>query len=251
VYNGVVYGLIGNGGTNSAGRIFSLNIDGTNFQTLFNIQINYFNPDSLLILNNTIYVTSKNGGITGVGNLYSFAAGNVTCFREDTDILCLIDGEEKYVPIQHLRKGIYVKTMLDGYKPISHIGHSKIYNPGHELRCKNRLYKYAKGVFPEITDDLYITGCHSVLVNYITKEQKQQMIELVGDIYVTDGRYRLLACLDENASPYRKEGLFNIWHLALESDNYYMNYGIYANGLLVETTSHRMILNYSGMELIE
>jgi hypothetical protein len=57
--------------------------------------------------------------------------------------------------------------------------------------------------------------------------------------------------LDDRAEPYEVEGVYNIWHLALENDNYYMNYGIYANGLLVETTSKRMIKTFSGMELLQ
>ena len=33
--------------------------------------------------------------------------------------------------------------------------------------------------------------------------------------------------------------MFMIWHFALENDNYFSNYGIWANGLLVETCSKR------------
>ena len=68
---------------------------------------------------------------------------------------------------------------------------------------------------------------------------------------VTDYKYRLLACLDERAKPYLEEGVFNIWHIALDHGNYYMNYGIYANGLLVETCSKRILKEFSGMVLIE
>jgi hypothetical protein len=71
-----------------------------------------------------------------------------------------------------------------------------------------------------------------------------------GETYVTDKHYRLIACADARAEPYAVEGLFNIWHLALEHDDQYMNYGIYANGLLVETTSKRMLRDLSGMDLV-
>jgi len=37
--------------------------------------------------------------------------------------------------------------------------------------------------------------------------------------------------------------------LALENNDYYMNYGIFANGLLVETTSKRYIKELSNMTL--
>jgi hypothetical protein len=60
-----------------------------------------------------------------------------------------------------------------------------------------------------------------------------------------------MACLDERAMPYLEEGSFTIWHIALDNDNKYMNYGIYANGLLVETCSKRYLRESSGMTLID
>ena len=77
------------------------------------------------------------------------------------------------------------------------------------------------------------------------------MIEVNGNTYVTDGKYRLPACADERTSVYDTEGNYTIYHLALENDDYYMNYGIYANGLLVESCSKRYLKELSGMTLIE
>ena len=59
-----------------------------------------------------------------------------------------------------------------------------------------------------------------------------------------------MACIDQRTEPYEKEGVFTIWHFALEHENNRANYGVYANGLLVETSSKRMMSEYSGMELI-
>jgi hypothetical protein len=67
---------------------------------------------------------------------------------------------------------------------------------------------------------------------------------------VTDKKYRLMACLDDRTEPYEVEGVHNIWHFALEHEDHKMNYGVYANGLLVETTSIRMMHQLSGMELV-
>jgi hypothetical protein len=58
-------------------------------------------------------------------------------------------------------------------------------------------------------------------------------------------------CIDEKSEPYNKEGEFTIWHFALENDNYYGNYGIYANGLLVESCSIRYLKELSDHILIE
>lgn len=191
--------------------------------------------------------------LSGVGD--SSAALNMyyMCFLEGTNILCFNPEtqKEEYCAIETLRKGSLVKTVSDGYKAIDMIGTSKIYNPGNNLRSKNRLYKCSKDNYPELTDDLFITGCHSILVKDITEEERAQLIDMQGKIYITDNHYRLIAAVDTRAEPHAEEGVFNIWHLALENENYYFNYGIYANGLLVETTSLRMMKEFSGMDLVQ
>ena len=84
----------------------------------------------------------------------------------------------------------------------------------------------------------------------ITDVQRDKTIELLGRIFVTDKKYRLMACVDERSTPYDQQGTFNIYHLALENTEYYQNYGIYANGLLVETCSKRYMKELSGMTLL-
>ena len=120
---------------------------------------------------------------------------------------------------------------------------------------KNRLYKCSKENFPEIVDkedDLILTGCHAILLyNFKDNEQIEKTREILGKIFETDDHYRVPICLDERASPYEKEGDFTIYHFALEHEDYYMNYGVYANGLLVETCSKRYMKEESKMTLIE
>jgi len=61
----------------------------------------------------------------------------------------------------------------------------------------------------------------------------------------------LMACLDDRAEPWASEGAYTIWHFALENNDIYMNYGVYANGgLLVETSSLRFMKNLSNMTLV-
>jgi len=187
-------------------------------------------------------------------NVEPYYASVTICFGEDTEILCCSNEEEKkerYVPIHQLRKGDLIKTCKDGYKKVDMIGTSKIYNPGNTMRSENRMYKCTPEQYPGLTKDLYLTGCHSILVKEITKEERNETLERMGKIYVTDAHYRLMACVDRRAEPVDTEGVYNVWHLALENKDYYMNYGIYANGLLVETTSKRMLKELSGMTLID
>ena len=88
------------------------------------------------------------------------------------------------------------------------------------------------------------------LIMMIKEYEKEKTLELLSDIYVTDKKYRLPACIDKRAQIYEVEGQHTIWHFSLEHENYYMNYGVFANGLLVETASNRMMLECSGLNIV-
>jgi hypothetical protein len=155
------------------------------------------------------------------------------------------------MPVEQMRPGTLVKTSLDGYKKVEMIGKGPIQNPGTAERTQNRLYKCATAKYPELTDDVFITGCHSILVDVLTDKQREETIQQLERIYVTSKKYRLMAALDERAEPWESAGTYTIWHFALENDDYYSNYGVYANGLLVETCSRRYLKELSSMTMIE
>jgi hypothetical protein len=176
----------------------------------------------------------------------------IPCFKHDSKILCLKQGKEQYIKIQDIRKGDLVKTCENGYLAVDMIGKRDIYHPASQERIKSQLYKCSKSEYPEIFEDLIITGCHCILVDdFANEEQRKKTIDLCGDIYVTDYKYRMPSCIDERCSFYETPGTYTIYHFALENHDYYMNYGIYANGLLVETSSKRYMTELSGMDLIE
>jgi hypothetical protein len=196
---------------------------------------------------NVVYANGS--ALNADGNYYLYPSA--PCFLEGTTILCQVDGVEKYVPVEQLEKGTLVKTSLDGYKPVVLIGKGTIQNPGDDERTENRLYKCSASKYPELKDDLYITGCHSILEFPITEKQKEDLIKHLGNLFVTDKKYRLIACVDERAEPWNSEGIYTIWHFALEHTDESMNYGVYVNGgLLVETCSIRFLKQKSNMTFI-
>jgi hypothetical protein len=74
----------------------------------------------------------------------------------------------------------------------------------------------------------------------------------LGDLYITEKKYRLMACVDERAEPWNSEGTYTIWNFALEHEYDTKNYGVYANGgLLVESGSIRYMKRHSNMTLLE
>jgi len=188
----------------------------------------------------------------GFGSANSYTVYPATpCFLEGTKVLCQVDGVDSYIPIETITTETLVKTSLNGYKKVELICKGSIQNPATNERLENRLYKCSPNNYPELENDLYITGCHSILVDSLTDLQRGKTIKQLGKIFVTDKKYRLTAYVDERAEPWNSEGLYTIWHLALENANDKMNYGIYVNGgLLVETCCISTLKNKSNMTKI-
>jgi len=199
-------------------------------------------------VNRNIQYSGINQTIVDTLPLTFTTAEKLICFKEDSKILTI----QGYIPIQDLRPGDLVKTYRNNYVSIDMIGKRSIYHPCDTKRIKDQLYKCSRKTYPEIFEDLVITGCHSILVNdFKNSQEKENANEVNGFLYVTDEKYRLPACCDERASVYEIPGTYTIYHLALENEDYCGNYGIYANGLLVETCSQRYLKELANMELIE
>lgn len=201
---------------------------------------------------NTVYNNGFNLSTLGNSTFYLYPAsgsGPAPCFLEGTKILCQVDGADTYLPIESMRPGTLVKTSLNGYKKVELIGKGQIQNPGNNERLEQRLYKCSPSNYPELTEDLYLTGCHSILVKTLTDIQRETLIKQLDRIFVTDKHYRLTAFADERAEPWASEGQYTIWHFALENQDKKMNYGVYASGLLVETCCIDRLMNKSGFTL--
>ena len=206
------------------------------------------NPETNLpgVYNNGADLEPLLGGVTGAFYVYPSAP----CFLEGTKILCLVDGMETELPIESLKAGDLIKTSRDGYKPLALIAKGLMRNPGTDERTENRLYKCSRDEYPQLSEDLFITGCHSILVDRLTTEQREKTEKQLGRIFVTDNKYRLMACIDERAEPWNSEGEYTIWHFALENSDEKHNYGVYANGLLVESCSIFFLKNKSNMTFV-
>jgi hypothetical protein len=195
---------------------------------------------------NNFTVTKFGGPTSSTDTPVSYAV----CFKEDSKIMCFHNGEEKEMFVQDMRPGVLVKTLLDGYLPVHMIGTSKLWNPDNANRFTDRLYLLSQDKYPELNEDLVLTGAHSILVDELSVLEREKTFEKFNDIYVTDNKYRLIAEFDERAVPYEVEGEFNIYHFALKHDSEFCNYGVYANGLLVETCSKRYLHEYSNMTFL-
>jgi hypothetical protein len=166
----------------------------------------------------------------------------VDCFLEGTKILT----DKGYVNIEKLTKEHLVIT-LEGKKRIYKIGKCTMDNLAVQEKIKDQLYVYSNSDYQQITQgDLVITGGHSILVDSFENEQQEEETKkILGEIFLTKNKLRLPVCLDKRSRVYEEKGEKTIYHIALEHIHYDCNYGIYANGLLVESCSQNYIDNKS------
>lgn len=157
------------------------------------------------------------------------------CFNKGTKILCLKDGHEQYVRIETLKVGDYVKTYKHGFQPINDMrkGTYRLNQPGDM-----GMYKMKKQ--DHMIADLEMTGLHCLLID--TKDAKyKQDIQNQGGLknpkFFVDGKFRLRAnsCKQFKQMPCTS---YSIYTFTLEGKE---QYGIWANGALVETTSRKML----------
>ena len=162
-------------------------------------------------------------GMTNDGYYYVYP--DSVCFGKGTLIQC----EGGSVPVEELKVGTKVKTLKHGYRAVTLMGTSTIHNVGGSERVRERLYVYPK-------ENLVLTGGHSVLLDDVSGDQLNRIKRSFGSVFFTEGKIRLLAKDDDEAEPYLKKGPFPIYNFVLEAPNEHTNYGVFANGKLVESS---------------
>ena len=175
-------------------------------------------------------------------NINSFTLTYAICFKEDTKILCLINNIETYLPIQNIKPGTLVKTYKENeeYAEVDCIGWFNLFNTGDEIRTLDCLYELNIEDYPCLTENLVLTGRHPILVDKIYSRETTNykfVKEMLHD------KYKLPCIANKKAKVYDKNGLFKIWTFCLKSNDDKKNFGIYANGLLVECTCKKYIKN--------
>ena len=208
----------------------------TNDQT-FNSSGNYSTDYSITtttlqeVSNNFQYQTVN--GVKGGSKI-----SNVPCFNKGTKILCLNTDintgiEDIYICIEDITTNDYVKTFKDGYKKVNKIHKgSFINNPNKPFLCMYKMNK--KHV---MIDDLIVTGKHSIIVDKLTNDEKRKIIKYKGDPNIKiDDKYLILACVSDKFEQIKDNEKYEYYHLSLNSDNKERRYGIWANGVLTETT---------------
>jgi hypothetical protein len=222
-------------------------LDGaTNFD--FNINTWQIDETDTLtnMITNTTLATDQLFGFTNdeVPDIKQF--NKPICFNKGTKILCYKNNEEVYIPVEQLKQGDLVKTYLHGYKPIYMIKKGVF-----TLGKKGTMGMYKMKKSGSMIDDLEMTGLHAQLIDkndekYKKDQEKQESKVMYYNkqsnkynskkVYIDD-KYRLLA---EHSSDFEKmrPDKYEIYTFSLDKQ---LQYGIWANGVLVETTSQRAV----------
>jgi hypothetical protein len=151
---------------------------------------------------------------------------------------------EKYIPVENIRNGMLVKTLKHGYKPVTHIGKGRMVNvPGDRW---NTMYKHKE-------NGLIITGNHGVLLDTLTSQEAadQLYIMKVKQLPTIEGKYLIFANMCEQYEQITNTNTYTYYHFALEdSGDHLKKYGIWANGILAETTSRKKFLNHGYEHIV-
>jgi len=210
------------------------------------------NPDFTATEDYNMYgfTNSSTCSIGYIGSIYYtsilkfVSISDPSCFNHGTKILCLNQNfNEEYIPIQDLRKEQHlIKTYLHGYRRIDCFGKGVFINNSHLWHgC---MYKMEKTEENRLIDDLIITGGHSILVDKVSDEEHLYQVHKIG-IQKIDDKQLLLASASSNFVKMEDTALYTYYQLTPENNgNNEERFGIWANGVLVETPSKNQYMSH-------
>jgi len=112
-----------------------------------------------------------------------------------------------------------------------------------------------RGIAVDSNNNMYIVnnGNRSVSrynLSNGSEEEREEVVKLNRKIGITEGLYQLPSCINPDASIYEILGEYTVYHFALETEDENENFGVYANGRLVETCSIYNLQNHAKMNVI-
>ena len=177
-----------------------------------------------------VSVVFGNGLFVAVSSTASTAAimtaTDPSCFLKGTLILT---STNEFVKIEDLTMNDLIPTYMHGNKQIVGIRNKTLHN--------SSSYPLSK-VFKHKECELTVTGAHSVLVDALTRKQKEQQ-SAIGFHQKIDDKFLLLACFSNDFVELPVDNIcHDIYHLCLQNEDLHGHYGIWTNHhILTETCS--------------
>ena len=193
---------------------------------------------SFTIDSGTPYTVVSNNGPMNQDVLIT-STNDPACFNEGTQILCLNkELKDEYIKIEELRKGDLVKCYKYGYRRIDVIGkNAMINNPKKWISC---MYKMSKTDENGLTEDLIVTGGHSILVDELGELKEESDRVFGGNSPMIDDKYLLLASVSKSFKKLENNNTYTYYHFVVENEgDDSKSYGVWANGVLTESTSKK------------
>jgi hypothetical protein len=165
-------------------------------------------------------------------NVTHFNNKRVACLVEGTEILCINNlGRELYLKIENIKIGTKIKTYFHGAKKLIKIMKKEFKNDkGFNQICKlSNIYGQ--------TNDLFLTGGYSTIVKKLTDYQREQSKDYDTFDKKIDNLELLISHFNSKCEKIDDDKIYNVYYIVLQNEDVDGQYGIYANGVLVETTS--------------
>jgi len=215
--------------------------DGT--QSTSDLWLESSNSSGSIIDADFTFVDGIPGSYTGIkvaftDATYSFSnVSGPNCVDKDTDITCLVDGVEKEVKVHNLKPGDMVKTYKDGYRKINRIGYMDSFNQSKSERLGGARFVLLKTDHNGLTEDLYVSARHLILVDSLTKEQEKNEKETFGKIYKVNDKFLVQARHHPDFELIEEPRYHRYYQMTLDNDgDIHQRHGIYTNGYLTEST---------------
>lgn len=169
------------------------------------------------------------------------AAGYETyCLNRGTRILCVNEkGEEYEKVVEELKVGDLVKSYKHGNRKIQNICEGELINDISKIRWS--MYKMKES-------GLIVTGGHSIMVDKLSEEEYERTIS-EWEIQEIDENVLLMAGYSSKFEQIQGNEKFIHYNFNLENNgNENKRYGVYANGVLVETPSEKTIKGFKNVK---
>ena len=150
-------------------------------------------------------------------------------FLEGTKITCQTPvGTEVQANVETLRRGDLVKTLNNKFLPVKCSSFITLNTP----------YSSDYGCLYQMSDpSLCLASRQCTLVDQISDETRLRIISSLGYYNLADGMNKIPAFLDPRFAVVEQSHDLNVWFFSLEAGDKDQTYGIYANGILVESVS--------------
>jgi alpha-tubulin suppressor-like RCC1 family protein len=196
---------------------------------------------------------------SSASSVFAGGFGDVTCFCEGTKILSLNcsqsqlseqDLVEEYRLIQELKVGDFVKSYQHGYRKISKMLSGTFINNPTDDDVSNCMYRMIKTKDNGLIDDVIITRNHGVLVEKLSEREEKKVD--INNLEMIDGLISIIAAKCDTFEKVEDIKRYKYWHFSLETDgDNDRRFGVWANGLLVETPSNNMMDNATNVKPLD